>query len=151
MVLAIMLVPLTSGAFLFGTAGSTPVTVAKVEPIVLEVEKTYETEVARLALKYDQSESLARKIIFCESTIYSRAENKNYRLQWNSELGTSTMTHWSSDWGYWQVNDFYHEKEARRMGYNIYKWEDNLEYGFWLMSKQGTQPWSASRHCWNKQ
>jgi hypothetical protein len=125
---------MTGTAIYFNTAGTTPMVVEQPEPVILIVEKTYDTEVSRLAIKYGQDEALARKIIFCESTVYSGA------------VGNHAVV--GKDIGYWQINTYFHESDALKMGYNIYKWEDNLEYGFWLLSKQGTQPWSASRGCW---
>jgi hypothetical protein len=143
-----MLVPINSKSFFGeqGVAGTTPQT--SVELTV--IEKTFDSEVGRLAIKYNVDETLARKIMQCESFIYGQeAENKNYRLEYNPQLGTTTMVHWSTDVGYWQVNDFWHKESALSMGYDIYKWEDNLEYGFILASRDGLRHWKASRHCWS--
>lgn len=102
--------------------------------------KTFDSEVSRLAAKYHQSETLARAIILCESRQYgSGASHKNYDKQgvW-----------WSTDWGYWQINDYYNAATAKRRGFDIYdKWE-NLEFGFIMLKEQGTSPWNASRGCW---
>ena len=138
MVLALVLIPMTGWAFMMNTSGSTPPTIEKIEPFVnvIEVEKTYESEVIRLATKYGQDETLVRKIIFCESTVYAHA------------TGTKAVV--GIDVGYFQINTYFHEATAKKMGLDIYKWEDNLEYGFWLMSREGTQPWSASKFCWSK-
>lgn len=148
-----MLLPITSGAFLFNTAGSTPQMIGPVATTTIPiVEKTYDSEVTRLAIKYGQNESLARKIISCESSLYGSAENKNYRPEFDPKTDITTMVHWSSDWGYFQVNDYWHEQTAKKMGLDIFNWEDNLEYGFYLLSTDGTRHWAASRHCWyNKQ
>lgn len=35
------------------------------------------------------------------------------------------------------------------MGWDIDDPNDNLEAGFWILSNYGTQPWSASKACWN--
>lgn len=111
------------------------------EPVpVVVVEPTFDSEISRLALEYGIDEVLARRIISCESQIYKRAKNEN--LDKNGNV-------WSSDHGYWQINDFYHEESAKKMGLDIYNWQDNLEYGAYLMKIQGTAPWSASRYCWD--
>lgn len=116
------------------------------EPIIQAVEvkappeKTFETEITRLAIKYGQSEKLARKIIHCEARQYgSGAEHKNYDKQ---------GVHWSTDWGWWQINDYYNEAPAAKRGFNIYDKWDNLEFGFIMLKEQGTQPWLASSACW---
>ena len=111
---------------------------------------TYDSEIRRLAVKYGFDETLARKIIKCESLAYGgSAENKNYRMEWDENLGTSTMTHWSTDYSYWQVNDYWHAETARKMGYDIRDWKDNLEYGAILLSRDGVRHWSASKYCWS--
>jgi hypothetical protein len=123
------------------------------EELQIVIEKTFDSEVERLAKKYNQDPSLARAIIKCESLQYgSKAENKNYIKEWNEELGTTTMVYWSSDWGWFQVNDYYHREDAKKAGYDFInnKW-DNLEYGFILLSKQGRAPWKASSACTDRE
>lgn len=107
-----------------------------------EVPMTLETQVIRLAKEYKQDPILALKIIKCEGMRYgSLGNNKN--LDANGKV-------WSTDIGPWQINDYFHERRALEMGLNIHKDEDNLRYGFILMSEQGTRPWTASSYCWNK-
>lgn len=126
------------------TLASTPsVTVPIVpESTTVNVVKTFDTEVHRLALKYGQNETLAREIIKCEGLTYkTKGNNKNYNKQgvW-----------WSSDIGWWQINDYYHKDTALKMGFDINNEWDNLEYGFILLEEQGTAPWDASKYCWEK-
>lgn len=104
----------------------------------MPIAKTFDTEIARLAEKYGQDESLARGIIKCESQQYNDMNNKNYLKG----------VLWSTDWGYWQINDYYHEETAMKLGFDIQNEWDNLEFGFILLSEQGTRPWKASQACW---
>lgn len=94
-----------------------------------------------LAVKYGVDPFLAASIIYCESKGRPDAVWKNKDK--NGEV-------WSRDWGYWQINDYYQDATATAQGYDIHDPEQNLEYGFVLMSKQGTRPWSASQSCWKK-
>lgn len=104
-------------------------------------EKTLESEIHRLSLEYNVDEQLAINIMKCESQIYDRAVNENKRKD---------GTVWSRDFGIWQINDYYHEEEATKLGYDIHdKWQ-NLEFGFLLLSKGGTKYWKASQFCWDK-
>lgn len=107
-------------------------------PVPEVVERTFDGELSRLAAKYGQDENLARKIMKCESSLYKEANNKNYN---NGKL-------WSTDWGWWQINDYFWEKEFQERGLDIHNEWDNLEAGFILMSEQGTRPWHASKKCW---
>ena len=117
-----------------------------------ELVKTFESEVSRLALKYGQSEILALKIMWCEGQHYSASVNRNYHYVANGVDPSGKIYYkkvlWSSDWGHWQINDYYHLRAAKKMGLDIKDEWDNLEYGFWLLDQQGTRPWNASKYCW---
>lgn len=112
----------------------------EVAPEEKPVEWTFETLVPYLAVKHGQDEALARRIIKCESKNNPNAKNDNY---------TKTGEYWSSDWGYWQINDYWNFAEAKRRGFDLHIWEENLEYGFIMLKERGTQPWLASAYCWD--
>lgn len=88
-----------------------------------------------LAYKYKVDVALAQRIMTCESRVYSRAINLN-------KDGTR-------DWGYWQINDYWWHDTLLKKGWDIHKPEDNLEAGFYILSKYGTKPWTASQKCWS--
>lgn len=95
-----------------------------------------------MAEEYHQDAHLALSIIKCEGMRYgSLGNNKNRDANGNV---------WSTDVGPWQINDYFHERRAKSLGLNIYNEDDNLRYGFILMSEQGTAPWKASSYCWKK-
>lgn len=103
-------------------------------------EWTFDTLISYLAQKYNQDEVLMRKIISCESANKKNAKHDNY---------TEDGQYWSSDIGYVQVNTYWHEEAATERGFNIYNWQDNLEYGFILLKSDGAdRHWSASAYCW---
>lgn len=114
----------------------------KAEHYVAPVPKTFESEINRLALKYNKSPLIAKAVIKCEGLAYK--EKGNHRnLDKNGML-------WSTDIGWWQINDYYHKIPAMKLGLDINNEWDNLEYGFILWSQQGLAPWSASKNCWSK-
>ena len=110
--------------------------------------RTPDTHITAMAKKYGQSEWLAREIMRCEGVAYaiahdippSEARHYNY---------TDDGVLWSVDVGRWQINDHYHVAAAAALGLNIYDDYDNIEYGFYLLQKEGTQPWLASQYCWD--
>lgn len=53
-----------------------------------------------------------------------------------------------SDVGVMQINRYYHDKTAEKLGINLYTLEGNLEYAKYLFKKEGTSPWLASSECW---
>lgn len=103
-------------------------------------ELTFDELVDKYAAKYGQDASLARKIMFAESSHNFYARNDNVK---NGEV-------WSSDWCYWQINDYWNDSLAERHGWD-YKnnQEDCMEMGFYMLATQGTQPWSASKYSPN--
>jgi soluble lytic murein transglycosylase-like protein len=103
-----------------------------------EVEIVQVDLISYYAKQYGQNETLARKIIYCESGNKKDAIGYNYR---KGEL-------WSTDIGYWQINNYYHQARMTELGLNIYNTEDNIKFGFMLLSEQGTTPWKASEKCW---
>jgi len=57
----------------------------------------------------------------------------------------------SSDVGVMQINTYYHNQTAERLGLDLLDIDDNLAYARYLYEREGTQPWSASRPCWGPQ
>ncbi|MEX0930467.1 MAG: hypothetical protein WDZ79_02180 [Candidatus Paceibacterota bacterium] len=55
-----------------------------------------------------------------------------------------------NDVGVMQINERYHLKRSKELGYNIYSLEGNLAYARVLYEDQGLQPWSASKPCWSQ-
>lgn len=87
---------------------------------------------------YEHQPVLAR-IAFCEST-----------LKHNEEDGSVLRGKVDSrDVGVMQINEHYHGKTAKDLGYDIYTLRGNMAYARYLFEKQGVKPWSASSDCWN--
>ena len=127
------------------TSTTTPVIVTPAvekEPEPLK-EPTLDERISILAEKYGVNETAARRIMKCESGMNPNAVGYNYR--WDKELGKKVV--WSKDIGYWQMNTYYQKGDMLRKGWDIFNPLDNLEAGFYLFSKQGGQPWSASYYC----
>jgi hypothetical protein len=54
----------------------------------------------------------------------------------------------SKDKGVFQINEFYHLDQAKKMGLDIHTTQGNIEYGIWLMESEGDKHWKASKSCW---
>lgn len=52
------------------------------------------------------------------------------------------------DIGRYMINEFYHGKEATKLGYDLTKEEDNKKMAYYLYATQGTEPWVWSKSCW---
>lgn len=56
----------------------------------------------------------------------------------------------AEDVGVMQINEFYHDTRAEKLGLNLYTLDGNLAYAKWLYAKEGTAPWASSGKCWKK-
>ena len=54
------------------------------------------------------------------------------------------------DVGVMQINERYHLKESKKLGYDIYTVEGNMAYARYLYEKEDARPWLASSKCWAK-
>ena len=53
------------------------------------------------------------------------------------------------DVGLYQINEYWHLADSKKMGIDIYTSEGNEEYALYLYRTQGTRPWNASKPCWS--
>jgi hypothetical protein len=56
----------------------------------------------------------------------------------------------SGDIGVMQINKYYHEEDAVKLGFDIYTIDGNLGYAKKLYEKSGDAPWVHSSPCWKK-
>lgn len=56
----------------------------------------------------------------------------------------------NNDVGKYQINLTYHEKQASKLGYDLFTEEGNTNYAIWLYEKEGDKPWDWSRSCWEE-
>lgn len=56
----------------------------------------------------------------------------------------------NKDVGVLQINEDYHLKTSRELGFDIYTLEGNVAYGKYLYEKNGVRDWLASSDCWTK-
>lgn len=78
------------------------------------------------------------KVAYCESKF----------KQWNSDGSVHRGVLTPADVGVMQVNEYYHNDRAEKLGYDLETLDGNLGYAKYLYSRQGTAPWSASEKCW---
>lgn len=103
---------------------------------LIQRENEIHEDILKLAENDENKAILAVKIIFCESEIDNSQIHKNKN---------------STDYGYWQINDYYWEDYFRKKGLNIKNKDDNLKAGFEILNKYGIEMWKASKECWNKE
>jgi len=75
-----------------------------------------------------------RKIAECESGGTQSARNKNYR----------NGRHWSTDVGYFQINNHHWGRKAKELGYDIYTKEGNIKMARYILENYGIHHWVCS-------
>jgi hypothetical protein len=98
------------------------------------------TSVEAYVRDYFKDTPLLAEISKCESTFRQFGQNGSViRGKVNS-----------GDIGVMQINKYYHEEDAAKLGFDIYTIDGNLGYAKWLYGKYGSDPWSSSSKCWGK-
>lgn len=95
------------------------------------------TLIEHYAKEYQVSAEIASKIAWCESGLKQEYGGQPLRGRINPK-----------DVGVFQINEVYHLETARKLGFDIYLAEGNVQYAMWLMSREGTRPWRLSEKCW---
>jgi hypothetical protein len=111
------------------------------EEILLPVHITIDEHVSNKSKELGLDEKLVFEVIRCEGTLYPNKTNEN-----KNKNGIV----WSRDWGPLQINDYYHSATMKKRNMDIHNQYDSVTYGLEMMKKEGTKPWKASKHCWNK-
>lgn len=100
--------------------------------IPILIETIIELDEYKTIINNLQEHPLALAIIKCESNFNGKAYNKE-----------------TEDYGYWQINDYWHREPAKERGYDIEDPKENLQYGFEkYLEMNGLRYWNPSKHCW---
>ncbi len=78
----------------------------------------------------------------------ARCESRNRQFTKNGDIFRGEVN--DRDVGVMQINEDYHLKTSKKLGYDLYSLEGNLAYGQYLYNKKGVAPWKASFKCWKK-
>jgi hypothetical protein len=54
------------------------------------------------------------------------------------------------DRGVMQINEYFHNENSEKLGFNILTLEGNTSYARYLFEKYGVKPWASSSRCWAK-
>jgi hypothetical protein len=56
----------------------------------------------------------------------------------------------SLDRGVMQINEYFHNENSEKLGFDILTLEGNTAYARYLFEKYGVKPWKSSGKCWGK-
>lgn len=97
-------------------------------------------EIVETSTKYGIDTDTALRIAQCESSL------RQYDETGDVIRGTVNAL----DIGVFQINERYHLNKSQKLGFDIYKSQDNIEYAMWLMKNEGNRHWNWSKPCWSK-
>ncbi len=96
--------------------------------------------IERFVADYFKDIPLMAKIAKCES--------RNRHLDKNGNVLKGEVT--NLDTGVMQINLYFHEKAATKLGLDLHDLDDNVAYARYLYEKEGAKPWMSSSKCWAK-
>jgi len=135
--------------------------VPSMAPEVIEIQKTLPNE-----NPLRQSSSEASKKVLIKESITVEEYVRNYFSdipvmaeiakcesrfrQHDKEGGVLRGEQNNLDRGVMQINEFYHDENSDKLGYDILTLEGNTSYARYLFEKYGVKPWASSSKCWSK-
>jgi hypothetical protein len=116
------------------------------KPIIVEQEPE-EPSVVQIEIRIDWTEERIKEEI---RKMFPEAPETFVRIA-KCESGFRPHAHneKTNDGGLFQLNEKYHGQRLRELGLDPFDVQDNLKYARILYEQNGTQDWSASKHCWN--
>jgi hypothetical protein len=90
---------------------------------------------------------LLKRICSCESA-YGSPNNEPRQFDSNGHLIVGQTT--PGDWGQCQINSKVWLPTADKLGYDIRTASGNYKMAVYIYDTYGTQPWNASRGCWQE-
>lgn len=119
-----------------------PNTNASTTPTVLTAEYVLKNPktIQEMLNEYFKDSPIMIKVAWCES--------RNRQFEKNGEVFRGIVN--NDDVGVMQINTYYHEETAKKMGLDLMTLEGNIAYGKYLYEKEGTTPWDSSSACWAK-
>jgi len=94
---------------------------------------------------YDGLPIALTQIPNCESGDGTEGSARQFNL--DGSVVTHINKNGTRDYGAFQINST-HIKEAKALGDDIFTLQGNIAFALYLYSKNGTQPWNASKACW---
>lgn len=85
-----------------------------------------------------------KRICSCESTGQPDREPQQFNADGSVKRGVINPL----DTGMCQINLYYHEEAATKMGLDLETEYGNAVYANWLFDNEGSTPWNWSRSCW---
>ena len=145
----------TNAVMQTSTQASTATTSSQISLIKVadaaSIDATDSTEIKPKKLDKNADIESKVRLYFADTPIMAEiVKCESQFRQFNSDGTTFRGVVNNQDVGIAQVNEYYHAKRAKKLGYDIYTIEGNMAYAKLLYKEEGTDPWISSAPCWKK-
>lgn len=118
---------------------------------IIEIKETIPTENKKISVgKRMTVEEYVRSYFSDIPVMVEIAKCESRFRQYNSNGNVLRGEKNNLDRGVMQINEYYHNEDSERLGYDILTIEGNTAYARYLFEKYGVKPWKSSAKCWGK-
>ena len=134
-----------------GITGIGVTSVPNVPPEVIEVKPTLPAENKKVSVEKSITVEEYVRSYFSDIPVMIEIAKCESRFRQHDKSGdvlrgeTNTL-----DRGVMQINEFYHNENSEKLGYDILTLEGNTSYARALFEKYGVKPWISSSKCWGR-
>jgi hypothetical protein len=125
--------------------------VPSIAPEVIEVKQTLPNENKKVSIErsitveeyvrnYFSDIPIMIEIAKCESQFRQHDKNGEVLRGEKNDLDRGVM----------QINEYFHNENSNKLGYDILTIEGNTAYARYLFEKYGVKPWISSSKCWGR-
>jgi len=121
-----------------------------VEEQTIDLHKTVKSEDYQPLSDSKNVEKFVRDY-FADLPVMTRiasCESRNRHYGSNGEVLRGERT--PLDRGVMQINLYFHQKTALKMGLDLHQIDDNVAFARYLYEKYGAKPWMSSSACWSR-
>lgn len=120
-------------------------------PEVIEIKETLPAENKKEAIKKSITvEEYVRNYFSDIPVMIEIARCESHFRQHDKEGDVLRGEKNDLDRGVMQINEFFHNENSEKLGYDILTLEGNTSYARHLFEKYGVRPWFSSAKCWGK-
>lgn len=122
-----------------------------VVPDIIEVKETLPREDKKISVEKNITVEEYVKNYFSDIPVMIEIAKCESRFRQNDARGDVLRGEKNNlDRGVMQINEYYHNENSDKLGFDILTLEGNTSYARHLFEKYGVKPWMSSYPCWGK-
>ncbi len=125
--------------------------IPNVLPEIIEVRETIPSQNKKIEVKKSMTVEEYVRNYFSDIPVMieiARCESRFRQHDMNGDVLRGEEN--SLDRGVMQINEYYHNENSDKLGYDILTLEGNTAYARALFDKYGVKPWKSSSKCWGR-